>query len=58
MPIFEGLCGGLERELQRTEDGGDHGILIGKGVDDSAAEHDPLIFSRGSYFRIGDRLEP
>lgn len=57
-PILEGVAAWLECELQRTIDGGDHKILIGKGVDGDTAEHDPLIFSRGAYFRIGDRLAP
>jgi flavin reductase (DIM6/NTAB) family NADH-FMN oxidoreductase RutF len=48
-PILDAALASLECELERTYEGGDHTIFIGRVVDAVLGEGEPLIFHRGRF---------
>ena len=48
-PLLEAALATLECELERTYEGGDHTIFIGRVVDAAVGEGEPLIFHRGRF---------
>ncbi|MGI8422217.1 MAG: flavin reductase family protein [Gaiellaceae bacterium] len=51
-PILDASLSWLECELDRTYEGGDHTIFIGRVVDTGMREGDPLVFHRGRFLRL------
>jgi 3-hydroxy-9,10-secoandrosta-1,3,5(10)-triene-9,17-dione monooxygenase reductase component len=53
-PILDASLAWLECELDRTYEGGDHTIFVGRVIDAAADEGEPLIFHRGRYSTLGE----
>ncbi len=51
-PLLEHALAYMECELDRTYEGGDHTIFIGRVVAADAREGDPLVFYRGQFRRL------
>lgn len=58
VPVLEGTLTSVECEVTAIVDGGDHKILLGKGVKihQAVGETEPLIFYRGKYNKL-EKLE-
>jgi flavin reductase (DIM6/NTAB) family NADH-FMN oxidoreductase RutF len=52
-PILDAALAWLECELDRTYEGGDHTIFVGRVIDAAAEDGDPLIFHRGRFSGLG-----
>ena len=56
-PIFPGSLASLDCEVTAKHDGGDHVIYVGRVLRLETRRHgQPLLFSRGSYRALGERL--
>lgn len=55
-PILHGALAYLECKLQSAEDAGDHTIFIAEVEDVVVREGDPLVFFRGKYRKIGEKV--
>src|ERR1700676_1947033 len=56
-PILRGSLASLDCRVEAKHDGGDHIIFIGHVLPREAGRHAlPLLFSRGSYRALGERL--
>ncbi len=53
-PILDAALAWLECELDRTYEGGDHTIFIGRVVDAATGEGEPLVFHRGRFSTLGE----
>ena len=53
-PILDAALAWLECELDRTYEGGDHTIFVGRVIDAAADEGEPLIFHRGRFSTLGE----
>jgi flavin reductase (DIM6/NTAB) family NADH-FMN oxidoreductase RutF len=54
-PLLEGALAWLECELERTYDGGDHSIFLGRVVTVERGQvREPLLYFGGAYRRPGD----
>ena len=53
-PLLTDALAYVECQLERTYEGGDHEIVIGRIVAGDDGEGDPLLFYGGGYRRIGD----
>ncbi|MDE2572093.1 MAG: flavin reductase [bacterium] len=52
VPILEAAFAWVECRLERTYEGGDHTIFIGRVVSADALDDEPLIFYRGRFRRL------
>jgi len=48
-PILDAALAWLECELDRTYEGGDHTIFVGRVVDATVRDGEPLVFHRGRF---------
>ncbi len=48
-PILDAALAWLECELDRTYEGGDHTIFVGRVIDAAAGDGVPLVFHRGRF---------
>lgn len=55
-PILRGALAYLECRLKSAQDAGDHTIFIAEVEQVVVREGEPLLFFRGKYRNIGDRL--
>ena len=56
-PILRHSLANLDCDLEARHDGGDHVIFVGRVLRLESHKHGrPLLFSRGSYRALGDRL--
>lgn len=55
-PILTGTLASLECRTEAVLDGGDHRVFLGRVVRLASREGRPLIFLRGAYHALGDRL--
>ncbi len=56
-PILPGSLASLDCRVEARHDGGDHVIFVGRVLRlDSRRHGQPLLFSRGSYRGLGERL--
>jgi len=55
-PVLHGAIAYLECLLRSTEDAGDHTIFIAEVEDVVVREGDPLLFFRGAYHRVGEKM--
>jgi len=55
-PVLHGTLTYLECRLVSSHDAGDHTIFIAEVEDVFTREGDPLLFFRGQYRKIGDKL--
>ena len=53
-PILDAALAWLECELDRTYEGGDHTIFVGRVIDAAVGEGEPLIFHRGRFSTLGE----
>jgi flavin reductase (DIM6/NTAB) family NADH-FMN oxidoreductase RutF len=54
-PLLDGALAWLECEVERTYDGGDHSIFLGRVLTVERGEvRDPLLYFGGAYRRPGD----
>ena len=55
-PILHGALAYLECRLKSVQDAGDHTIFIAEVEDVVVREGEPLLFFRGKYRRIGEKI--
>jgi flavin reductase (DIM6/NTAB) family NADH-FMN oxidoreductase RutF len=56
-PILPGSLASLDCEVEAKHEGGDHVIFVGRVLRLESRRHgQPLLFSRGSYRALGERL--
>ena len=53
-PILDAALAWLECELDRTYEGGDHTIFVGRVIDAAAEEGEPLVVHRGRFSALGE----
>jgi flavin reductase (DIM6/NTAB) family NADH-FMN oxidoreductase RutF len=54
-PLLEGALAWIECELERTYDGGDHSIFLGRVLTvERGLVREPLLYFAGAYRRPGD----
>jgi flavin reductase (DIM6/NTAB) family NADH-FMN oxidoreductase RutF len=53
-PILDAALAWLECELDRTYEGGDHTIFVGRVIDAAVEEGEPLIFHRGRFSALSE----
>ena len=53
-PILDAALAWLECELDRTYEGGDHTIFVGRVIDAAAEDGNPLIFHHGRFSGLGE----
>lgn len=59
VPLIEGCPVNVECTLKCTTDSGSHIILVGEIVQvhtEPGVKYDPIIYSEGSYYKIGERV--
>ncbi len=56
-PVLRGVLAALDCRTEAVHEGGDHLVFIGRVLRLEARRHGrPLLFSRGAYHALGDRL--
>jgi len=55
-PMLRGALAYLECKLQSTQEAGDHTIFIAEVEDVVVRQGEPLLFSRGKYYKIGEQV--
>jgi flavin reductase (DIM6/NTAB) family NADH-FMN oxidoreductase RutF len=55
-PVLHGALAYLECRLQSAEEAGDHTIFIAEVEDVVLRDGDPLLFFRGKYRKVGDKV--
>lgn len=51
VPLIKGCLANIECTIERTCDGGDHSIIVGRVDEATVNDGDPLIYFRGEYRR-------
>lgn len=54
--MVEGACLNAECRLVEHIDIGDHPLLIGQVMSITANDKEPLLYHRGKYFKLGERI--
>jgi flavin reductase (DIM6/NTAB) family NADH-FMN oxidoreductase RutF len=55
-PMLRGSLAFLDCRLHSSQDAGDHTIFIAEVEDAAVREGEPLLFHRGDYRKIGDKM--
>lgn len=57
VPVLAGNAATLECRAWNNYDGGDHIIVVGEVRSLTVGDEEPLLFHKGGFHRIGERLE-
>jgi len=55
--MLEGAVLNVECKLMKTIELGDHTAFVGEALDIKSSENQPLIYTGGKYFHLGDQVE-